>query len=60
MKIAAVDIGSNAIRLFIAEVFLDSGKIELDKISHTRIPIRLGEDVFTFGRIFSQFDKLLV
>ena len=51
MRIAAVDIGSNAIRLFVAEVFLDSGKIELDKISHTRIPIRLGEDVFTFGRI---------
>ena len=51
MRIAAVDIGSNAIRLFVAEVFLDSGKIELDKISHTRIPIRLGEDVFTYGRI---------
>lgn len=51
MKIAAVDIGSNAIRLFVAEVFYDAGKIELDKISHTRIPIRLGEDVFTFGRI---------
>ena len=51
MKLAAVDIGSNAIRLFVAEVFYDSGKIEQDKISHTRIPIRLGEDVFTFGRI---------
>jgi exopolyphosphatase/guanosine-5'-triphosphate,3'-diphosphate pyrophosphatase len=51
VKIAAVDIGSNAIRLFVAEVFYDAGKIELDKISHTRIPIRLGEDVFTFGRI---------
>lgn len=51
MKLAAVDIGSNAIRLFVAEVFYDNGKIEQDKISHTRIPIRLGEDVFTFGRI---------
>jgi len=51
VKIAAVDIGSNAIRLFVAEVFYEAGKIELDKISHTRIPIRLGEDVFTFGRI---------
>lgn len=51
MKLAAVDIGSNAIRLFVAEVFYESGKIEQDKISHTRIPIRLGEDVFTFGRI---------
>jgi exopolyphosphatase/guanosine-5'-triphosphate,3'-diphosphate pyrophosphatase len=51
VRIAAVDIGSNAIRLFVAEVFYDEGKIEIDKISHTRIPIRLGEDVFTFGRI---------
>lgn len=59
MKIAAVDIGSNAIRLFIAEVFYDAGKIELDKISHTRIPIRLGEDVFTFGRISETKQKQL-
>ena len=59
MRIAAVDIGSNAIRLFVAEVFYDEGKIELDKISHTRIPIRLGEDVFTFGRISEQKEKQL-
>ena len=59
MRLAAVDIGSNAIRLFIAEVFYDEGKIELDKISHTRIPIRLGEDVFTFGRISEQKEKQL-
>ena len=59
MRLAAVDIGSNAIRLFVAEVFYDEGKIELDKISHTRIPIRLGEDVFTFGRISEQKEKQL-
>ncbi len=59
MRIAAVDIGSNAIRLFVAEVFYDSGKIELDKISHTRLPIRLGEDVFTFGRISEKKEKQL-
>jgi exopolyphosphatase/guanosine-5'-triphosphate,3'-diphosphate pyrophosphatase len=59
VRIAAVDIGSNAIRLFVAEVFYDSGKIELDKISHTRLPIRLGEDVFTFGRISEKKEKQL-
>ncbi len=59
MRLAAVDIGSNAIRLFVAEVFYDEGKIELDKISHTRIPIRLGEDVFTFGRISEKKEKQL-
>jgi exopolyphosphatase/guanosine-5'-triphosphate,3'-diphosphate pyrophosphatase len=59
VRLAAVDIGSNAIRLFVAEVFYDEGKIELDKISHTRIPIRLGEDVFTFGRISEKKEKQL-
>ena len=59
MRLAAVDIGSNAIRLFVAEVFYQEGKIELDKISHTRIPIRLGEDVFTFGRISEKKEKQL-
>jgi len=52
MKIAAVDIGSNAIRLFIAKVEQTKDKkISIEKLAHTRIPIRLGEDVFTFGRI---------
>ena len=59
MRLAAVDIGSNAIRLFVAEVFYDEGKIEIDKISHTRIPIRLGEDVFTFGRISERKEQQL-
>ncbi len=59
MRLAAVDIGSNAIRLFVAEVFYDEGKIEIDKISHTRIPIRLGEDVFTFGRISEKKEQQL-
>jgi exopolyphosphatase/guanosine-5'-triphosphate,3'-diphosphate pyrophosphatase len=59
VRLAAVDIGSNAIRLFVAEVFYDEGKIEIDKISHTRIPIRLGEDVFTFGRISERKEQQL-
>jgi exopolyphosphatase/guanosine-5'-triphosphate,3'-diphosphate pyrophosphatase len=59
VRLAAVDIGSNAIRLFVAEVFYDEGKIEIDKISHTRIPIRLGEDVFTFGRISERKEEQL-
>ena len=55
MKIAAVDIGSNAIRLFIAKVELTKDKkINIEKLAHTRIPIRLGEDVFTFGRISNE------
>ncbi len=54
MKVAAVDIGSNAIRLFIAQVHEDENQILLEKVLHTRVPIRLGEDVFTFGKVSDQ------
>ncbi len=51
MKIAAVDIGSNAIRLFIADCRNGKDNVELEKLAHTRIPLRLGADVFTVGVI---------
>jgi len=51
MIIAAIDIGSNAIRLLINEIRESGGKMSTEKISLTRVPIRLGEDVFLKGRI---------
>ncbi|MCB9197149.1 MAG: exopolyphosphatase [Flavobacteriales bacterium] len=52
MKLAAIDIGSNAVRLLIEEAFrLDNKEYYFKKISLTRVPIRLGEDVFTTGTI---------
>jgi exopolyphosphatase/guanosine-5'-triphosphate,3'-diphosphate pyrophosphatase len=51
MIIAAIDIGSNAIRLLINEINTQEGEISIEKISLTRVPIRLGEDVFIKGRI---------
>lgn len=51
MKFAAIDIGSNAIRLLIEEVHDDNGKYHIEKVSLTRVPVRLGEDVFTDGKI---------
>ncbi len=47
---AAIDIGSNAIRLLISRVE-QSTAIEFKKAAFIRAPIRLGEDVFTTGRI---------
>lgn len=51
MKFAAIDIGSNAIRILFYNVFEDGENPVFKKISLTRLPIRLGEDVFSDGRI---------
>lgn len=63
VKIAAIDIGSNAVRLLIKEVFINKKEIDSYKISYTRVPVRLGEDVFDKGKIskkkFSQLVKTM-
>ncbi len=51
MKFAAIDIGSNALRLLVAEVTKSNGYLPLKKIALTRVPVRLGEDVFSRGVI---------
>lgn len=52
MRIAAIDIGSNAARLLINEVTeTKKGKPEFTKLNLLRIPLRLGMDVFTNGEI---------
>lgn len=51
-KFAAIDIGSNAVRLLIANILeRENGAVEIKKNSMIRVPIRLGEDVFTNGNI---------
>ena len=51
-KYAAIDIGSNAIRLLIANVIEQEGGPTLfRKNALVRVPIRLGEDVFMNGEI---------
>lgn len=53
-KYAAIDIGSNAIRLLITTIVEESGKLaQFKKTSLVRVPIRLGEDVFTNGFVSS-------
>lgn len=52
MKLAAIDIGSNAARLLITDVYLDKkNKPEFIKSNLVRVPLRLGFDVFETGEI---------
>ena len=51
MKFSAIDIGTNAARLLVGEVVKESNKSFVKKISYTRIPLRLGDDAFSLGRI---------
>ena len=51
MKYAAIDIGTNAARLLVGEVMSKDQSFFIKKISYTRIPLRLGEDVFESGKV---------
>ena len=63
MKLAAIDIGSNAIRFQVSSI-LDNGKRTLfKKMEYIRFPLRLGHDVFATGRLseesIARFKKLM-
>ena len=61
MKLAAIDIGSNAARLLINEVIhLPNGKPEFVKLTLVRVPLRLGFDVFEKGYIAEQKAEKLI
>ena len=51
MKFGAIDIGTNAARLLVGEVDKNKQRLYVKKVSYTRIPLRLGEDVFDEGNI---------
>ena len=52
MKLAAIDIGTNACRLLITEVTLNQqNKPVFNKLNLIRVPLRLGFDVFESGLI---------
>lgn len=46
MRYAAIDIGSNAIRLLIADILENNGSISFKKNTLVRVPLRLGDDAF--------------
>jgi exopolyphosphatase/guanosine-5'-triphosphate,3'-diphosphate pyrophosphatase len=51
MIFAAIDIGSNAMRLLFCRAYDVNGKPHFSKEELIRLPIRLGEDVFLNGKI---------
>ena len=59
MRLAAIDIGSNAVRLIVKEITGEPGSLKVRKLAHTRVPIRLGEDVFGSGSIGTEKERLL-
>ncbi|MBX2970300.1 MAG: phosphatase [Cyclobacteriaceae bacterium] len=63
MKLAAVDIGSNAIRFQVSSVLNSPERVIFKKMEYVRFPLRLGHDVFTMNRIseksMEKFKKLM-
>ncbi len=63
MKLAAIDIGSNAIRFQVSTALDNSAAMMFKKLEYVRFPLRLGHDVFTTGRIsqksMDKFKKLM-
>ena len=59
-KYAAIDIGSNAVRLLISNVIESKQQTQFIKNSLVRLPIRLGQDSFTSGKISDRNIKRLV
>lgn len=59
-KLAAIDIGSNAVRLLINTIYDDGNKTTFNKTSLVRVPIRLGQDAFLNGNISKANEKRLL
>lgn len=60
MKFAAIDIGSNAIRLLFANVYVTKDGPKYYKDELVRVPVRLGEDAFMTGAISKEKADLVV
>jgi exopolyphosphatase/guanosine-5'-triphosphate,3'-diphosphate pyrophosphatase len=60
MKYAAIDIGSNAVRLLFMQVFEDAPRTFYKKDALFRVPIRLGEDAFVGKKISPEKEESLV
>jgi len=61
MRLAAIDIGSNAARLLISDVVKNSqGKPDFNKLNLVRVPLRLGFDVFEKKEISPEKEEMIL
>ncbi|MVZ64317.1 exopolyphosphatase [Sphingobacterium sp. DK4209] len=60
MRYAAIDIGSNAVRLLIADIIERENEVVFSKNTLLRVPLRLGDDAFIHRHISEgKFDSMV-
>ena len=62
MNLASIDIGSNGARLLIKRFDPEAIREEdrIQKLMFIRIPLRLGKDVFTLGKVSKEREKMML
>jgi exopolyphosphatase/guanosine-5'-triphosphate,3'-diphosphate pyrophosphatase len=60
MRVAAVDIGSNAIRLQVSTLIRYNERDTIKNLEYVRFPLRLGQDVFRNGRISPESEEKFI
>jgi exopolyphosphatase / guanosine-5'-triphosphate,3'-diphosphate pyrophosphatase len=61
MRLAAIDIGSNAARLLISDAITnEQGKTQFQKLNLVRVPLRLGFDVFEDNTISHEKENMII
>ncbi|WP_207218333.1 Ppx/GppA phosphatase family protein [Hymenobacter persicinus] len=60
LKLAAIDIGSNAVRCQISAVLHYGDRYRLKRVEYVRYPLRLGEDVFATGNISAKKEQKFI
>lgn len=62
MNLASIDIGSNGVRLLIKRFDPEAHREEdrIKKVMFIRVPLRLGKDVFTLGKISKEREKMML
>jgi exopolyphosphatase/guanosine-5'-triphosphate,3'-diphosphate pyrophosphatase len=60
MRVSAIDIGSNAIRLQVSTIIRYNERDTIKNLEYVRFPLRLGQDVFSQGRILEATEEKFI